>query len=394
MPEAQCQVVHEHGSALKPNGDNYRTVQPTQSDDTNNQAKDFHGRGHSQRDQREVYLDAMKYTQYAVRLQIELDAAQAEFDRWKRTQLSIQFSRATPATRKILDDQRAKFGKSVTDLRTNLTNAFTALSDLPDLGTHLQALSSEIEHEQLETYSAELRKWIISIKDFDSRPRPAPISQTMDPMRWTEEQLEVTIDTIGKLAADAMENFYTRRFTNIDIDDIPSTATALFERSTKKQKKLAEMENRVGNEPKTSETTKLVAQLKAKLSRGKAELAELYDKLRELENTQVEMRLHLDQCKEWQQEDSKRIQGLATQIQLLKTLRKPLPTSTLEEMLPMIRKVVKSTLEETEGGTQGVAEQIRAACKENNRALIEELHARLQPTLDTTALLFERVRMA
>ena len=98
-------------------------------------------------------------------MQVELQRAQRDLARWKRTQESAQYERASHATRVILDQNRAMFNFRVQEAKRRLERALVPLIDLPDFASRNRKTPAPILTKQtIEAYTAELRDWFSDVE--------------------------------------------------------------------------------------------------------------------------------------------------------------------------------------------------------------------------------------
>lgn len=106
-----------------------------------------------------------RHTSTVVFLQIELQHAQRDHARWKRTQESSQYERASHATRIILDHHRAKLNLRVQESKRRLERALTALVELPDFASRNRKTPDPMLTKQtIAAYTAELREWFSDLE--------------------------------------------------------------------------------------------------------------------------------------------------------------------------------------------------------------------------------------
>ena len=111
------------------------------------------------------FFSFSRHTSNVVVLQVELQRAQSDLARWKRTQESAQYERASPATRIILDQNRAMFNLRVQEAKRRLDRALTALVDLPDFASRNRKTAGPIlTRETIAAYTAELRDWFSDLE--------------------------------------------------------------------------------------------------------------------------------------------------------------------------------------------------------------------------------------
>ena len=132
---------------------------------------------------------------------MQLTRAVADDDRWKRTQNSAIYSRATPATRVKLDHQRSIYAHKVQDLKKRQNRAFQHLLELPEFPmktSHHRDVG--LDKRKIADYTMELRGWFQSLQ-LDKRLvlARAEANQESDKMPPTQGQ---QADRIYKTAGD------------------------------------------------------------------------------------------------------------------------------------------------------------------------------------------------
>lgn len=98
-------------------------------------------------------------------MQVELQHAQRDLARWKRTQESAQYERASHTTRIILDRNRAIFNYRAQEAKRRLDRALSALIDLPDfVSRNRKTAIPMLTKETIAAYTAELKDWFADIE--------------------------------------------------------------------------------------------------------------------------------------------------------------------------------------------------------------------------------------
>jgi chaperonin cofactor prefoldin len=138
-----------------------------------------------------------RHTSTVAVLQVELQRAQHDLVRWKRTQESAQYERASPATRIILDRNRAMFNLRVQEAKRRLDRALSTLIDLPDFARSRKTPGTILTKETIAAYTAELKDWFSDLelhkrtlieKEKADLP-PAPVEGTSVEPQLTVQQL-------------------------------------------------------------------------------------------------------------------------------------------------------------------------------------------------------------
>ena len=135
-----------------------------------------------------------RQTSTVVILQVELQHAQRDLARWKRTQESAQYERASHATRIILDRNRAMFNSRAQEAKRRLDRALSALVDLPDfVSRNRKNPVPMLTKETIAAYTAELKDWFADIEQHKrmlmEREEKADLPPAVDEPQLTTRQL-------------------------------------------------------------------------------------------------------------------------------------------------------------------------------------------------------------
>ena len=141
-----------------------------------------------------------RHTSTIAVLQVELQRAQRDLARWKRTQESSEFERASHRTRFILDQNRGMFNNQAQDAKRRLDRALSAVIDLPDFSSrNRKAAGPMLTIQTITAYTAELKDWIADVeqhkrilmekeKEKADSP-PASVEGTSGELQLTAQQL-------------------------------------------------------------------------------------------------------------------------------------------------------------------------------------------------------------
>ena len=106
-----------------------------------------------------------RHTSTVVVLQVELQHAQRDLARWKRTQESAQYERASHATRIILDRNRVLFNFKAQEAKRRLDRALSTLVDLPDFASRNRKIPvPTLTKQTIAAYTAELKDWFSDLE--------------------------------------------------------------------------------------------------------------------------------------------------------------------------------------------------------------------------------------
>ncbi|KAK2461445.1 hypothetical protein APHAL10511_005908 [Amanita phalloides] len=109
----------------------------------------------------QVFKTTLKTLQQAVRRRTEYDQASAELDQWRRTRNSEEFSRATIATRRKLDEKRLEIGRRQAEAEKKLKSTLDGLAGLPDLSVpQLTSLQYVLNDAEMTRFHSEFTQWI------------------------------------------------------------------------------------------------------------------------------------------------------------------------------------------------------------------------------------------
>ncbi|KAG5637652.1 hypothetical protein H0H81_003729 [Sphagnurus paluster] len=294
-----------------------------------------------------------RHTQRAVAVQIELDDALSNVERWKRTQTSQQFTRATPATRKMLDDQRAAYVHQVSELKRRLNSVIKYLSEIPN-SDQSKTLPPQFDRTELMGYNTQLRDWVTALRllDCTSPPNPSILQDAKDPKELVWNQIQASLDQIDAHSELINEELYSRRLAPIDVekkmavlrkdyDAKKRTELASFETSERGLlgeadqlgKEVGEVKNDAAALLKTVNQNALdLQQLKAELEKTEKEKAEQRD---------GQLQGYIEQLQACKGKDEAQIQVLIEKVQSLHRILRPPPRPlTAEDLVPAMKELI------------------------------------------------------
>ena len=170
-------------------------------------------------------------------LYVELQRAQGDLARWKRTQESAQYERASHATRVILDRNRAIFNSRAQEAKRRLDRALSTLIDLPDFAK--QNRKNQIPmltKETVEAYIAELKDWsadieqhkrILMEREEEKAGLPPGADGSIEPQltarqlldrdtgKWTWDDMRNVANELDSRILTASEHLYSDVYTTI-----------------------------------------------------------------------------------------------------------------------------------------------------------------------------------
>lgn len=235
-------------------------------------------------------MTSHRHIQHAVKLQLQLETAQAAVDRWKSTQLSTQYTRASPATRKILNERRAEFSKDVTEIANRLKLAIGNISELPMVPGKTYP---NVDENQIMEYTAQLKDWIGKLQLGSRIVPPSPPTEShlprpQDEQAWTWEHIKGSFAELERSAENVAEQIYIKKFTHMmDIMDPNEKIAALLDAQRQREHSKAALAadvlfrdvNDVGNE--LGKQALLAAQLFLKVQHNEEGLEKLRDEKRQ-----------------------------------------------------------------------------------------------------------------
>lgn len=184
------------------------------------------------------FANVIRYTQSAVRLQLELEAAQANVERWKTTQLSPEYSRASQATRTMLDGRRSMYAQEVAKISQRLNEAIKAISETPNLSEHWK-FTPEVDEKQLKFYINQLKEWIRELQVFSRLDSPTPKMKTpqlQDRFQETWQQIEDSFAALEEISERIVEHMQFQNYTILDVDFIDPKAKVFLDEINAKEK--------------------------------------------------------------------------------------------------------------------------------------------------------------
>lgn len=352
-----------------------------------------------------LYERVIKATQTVAILQMQLSRAVADDDRWKRTQNSAIYSRATPATRVKLDHQRSIYAHKVQDLKKRQSRAFQHLMELPEFPmktSHHRDVG--LDKRKVAEYTMELRDWFQSLQldkrlvlaraeaNQESDKTPPTPGQQADRIRKTAGDLRASgswswkdlKDVLGELESQAnvvSEDVYSGAYTR-DLGTRLAGFRSDLEKSRNAQhrKKLEQVSSRSKSigvllEKEVEKANGLYEQINS----NKNELDSLLAETEKMNQLCDQMESQLKDFETWHQEDSARIKELTEQLQTLHKYRKAKPKPAplkVEDILPKLHPLIQDMVQKE---IIPVLESIYRSCSTNNLKLKAEIAKLLEP---------------
>ncbi|KAH0591077.1 hypothetical protein H2248_001183 [Termitomyces sp. 'cryptogamus'] len=337
-----------------------------------------------------IQLNMIKYTLQAVRLQLELNDAQADVERWKRLRSSAQFNRATPRTQTIINEQRLVYGQNVKELENQLHATIRYLSDLPELTTHADLLSTEADEQDLVGYIAQLRGWIGSLKalyraspppEIDSSASSTATEQPMHPNEIVWDRIETLVQSVDDNMSYIEDVLYANKDIRADAGSIIADL-----RDDHDAKRLSEAKENA--EKSFKEAQQIGFELNVLIAETSNLLLTVHNNGLALQNLNSELddcqRLvdYLQQLEQWKEEDSARIERLKQQIKSLHIKKRPTRIPFDQEELK--EQIKKSTLKKMTEQVNSLFHTIQEAAKDNSQTFASEILKQLDPILEVT----------
>ncbi|KAF8971686.1 hypothetical protein BDZ97DRAFT_1784595 [Flammula alnicola] len=378
-----------------------------------------------------LFSEIVLYMQEVVVSEVVLLRAQADETRWKRTQESSLYSRATPRTRTILDAHRAQYGNKVIQARTSRNRALKHLLKLPDLAAKAKILGPAATKDVIQAYTDELKEWfqdlelhkrILMVKqeaeeakskasfaqalaDTQSSSPERTLGSLLQRDNWTWKELkEVTAvleDAISSTAELVYEEAYTR------FDDLEDQVSNLHQQLPQAEDRpsrdhTGDIENLTSNIDVVGDNVGAQAVRAAELYTRMNELQKEIDALRaermRMDALCIEAEAKFAEFDRRKEADDAEIRELTAQIQNLHLHRRlsssksssastPRPVK-IEDILEHIRPFV---VQHVKDDLTPLFEALVLRCKENQESVAGELDEMMKPVLDLTAKIRQHV---
>ncbi|KAF5385065.1 hypothetical protein D9615_001251 [Tricholomella constricta] len=344
------------------------------------------------------YSSIVRQIQRTIQYHIEFEDAQANVERWKRTQTSQQFLRATPATRTILDSQRLSWAQRAGKLKQDLTSSIKRLSELHRLLLQSKALVAHSREahvrQELMKYTTDLRDWIQSLELSIRAPELPPTNPLPEPAKpkdakeLIQDQIQASfrsVDDLNDLINDAL---YSRNSVPIDVDTRVATLRDAQEKKKRdvlasteaSTKSLLEEATQVGDD--LGELSEHTATLLETLHFNTQTLTQLNVELEQSQKAKEQVQAYLKQLAELKQSDDAKIRDLTERVQNLYTIPRPSrPPISPDVLISNIQALIIGDLR---AEIISLVDRLREACSQSSHNFITELSARWQPILDAT----------
>jgi chaperonin cofactor prefoldin len=156
--------------------------------------------------------------------QVLLLRAQGEEDRWKRTQASQEYERASFRARQMLDSHRTTYADKVKIAKKQLHKALERLVDLPDFATHNRSIGPGLTREALTTYTTEFKEWVqdlelhkrVLLEQATASPKRLTAKELFERGHWTFRELREAIAQLEERLNNTAEEIYADVYTRFD----------------------------------------------------------------------------------------------------------------------------------------------------------------------------------
>jgi len=95
---------------------------------------------------------------------MELQAAEADYKRYRLLQQSEYYAHPGPRARTILDQRAKEFSDKERHLKQKFTKCFNALLELPHLSTYASNLDPDADTKEAKRYMTEIKGWIAKLQ--------------------------------------------------------------------------------------------------------------------------------------------------------------------------------------------------------------------------------------
>ncbi|KAH9486297.1 hypothetical protein JR316_0000361 [Psilocybe cubensis] len=367
-----------------------------------------------------LYTDILTYMQDVVIAEIRYVEAKSKYDKWKEYLASSSYSRATPATRKILEGTRDQYFKDSLEAKEVRDAALLKLGNLPDFLPSEPINDPAVTKQIVMHYTNELRSWFLDLKIHERlaikkqeselkakelEAQAAMIEAQQQPSaqellhrgNWNWTDLKAALKLAEDRVTAAEEQVYIKAWTNQDLldeqfchlpaveepiqetigpDTRPGTYLALENMLKAVDAHLSAQSIQAGTViEKVNNLEEEIASLRAgtsEINRVCDEAEEQFPKFEE-ENTELlkqaeSLQAHLTNLHlhRWSGQRS-------TSPELLKEAVEPI----LNELLPYFQKRMEDEL-------RGILDLLRQRCLENQAELGRQVEEMLKPLLANT----------
>ena len=156
--------------------------------------------------------------------QVLLLRTQGEEDRWKRTQASQEYERASFRARQMLDSHRTTYADKVKTAKKQLHKALERLVDLPDFATQNRSIGPGLTREALTTYTTEFKEWVqdlelhkrVLLEKAAASPKRLTAQELFERGHWTFGELKEAIGQLEERLNNTAEEIYAEAYTKFD----------------------------------------------------------------------------------------------------------------------------------------------------------------------------------
>lgn len=231
-------------------------------------------------------------------MQLKLEGAKKDKERWKRTQSSPAYTRASPATRAKLDGIGSEYRQKLALVKAELESAIAEVVELPEFSSSKPRprLNMGLVKTKILSYTAELKEWIEDAPRHVRKESPPdqlttgavdPEPPSPDTHPWTWDRVKAAITDLEGRVDVAAELLYSRTFTHFldlegrteELSKERATRLKAPNRADEQPTRLAGKADEVGNE--LGARVELAAQLFEKISQNEQTIMELKTKREE-----------------------------------------------------------------------------------------------------------------
>ncbi|KIM47502.1 hypothetical protein M413DRAFT_439168 [Hebeloma cylindrosporum] len=352
-----------------------------------------------------LFTAIVRYMQDVIVCQAFLLRAQAEEDRWKRTQGSQAYERASFRTRQMLESHRTTYADKVKNAKRQLHKALERLAALPDFATQIRTIGPGLTKEALTTYTTEFKEWVqdlelhkrVLLEKAAASPKRLTAQELLDREHWTFRELKEAIAQLEERLNNTAEEIYAEVYTKFEDftleDDHSPIPPDEAPRDFGPQMDDLEIDaNDVSNH--VLQQGRRMVELKEKVRRLETEIALVVDEKARMDQLAGEAELQHSEFQQLRAAEDQEIRELTQKMQTLH-LHKPVPStlhSTLEpaqidSLLDHIKPVVISQLE---SDLAPIFATLRQRCLDNQNNISGEIDEMVKPIIAMTDEIYQR----
>jgi len=368
-------------------------------------------------------LYSIRHMQEVVVCQVLLLRAQGEEDRWKRTQASQEYERASFRARQMLDSHRTTYADKVKIAKKQLHKALERLVDLPDFATQNRSIGPGLTKEALTTYTTEFKEWLqdlelhkrVLLEQAAASPKRLTAQELFERGHWTFTELKEAIAQVEERLNNTAEEIYAEVYTRFDdfvleddnlpippdeppmdfgpqMDDLGIDANSVSSNLLQQGRRMAELKAKVSQ---LETEIAVIVDENARMNQLADEVCYIFVSLNPLIECKSQAELRLFEFQQLREVEDAEIRMFLEQMQTLH-LHKPVsftPNATtlepvqIDNMLDYIKPIVISQLERD---LTPIFATLRQRCLENQNNLTGEIDEMVKPILAMTDEIFQR----